>query len=156
MADKSQEGEHEQTRVVTTGSTIRIEQPKSQRGHKPKVSVIVGNSTDEFVGGFVDFLREHAVVGLAIGFIIGVQAQTLIKQLVDGFINPAFTLLFGQALSQRTFTLHWHERAANFGWGAFVYGLLNFVFVLATIYAIFRYFKLDRLEKPEKKAAKEA
>ncbi|PIZ62996.1 hypothetical protein COY17_01460, partial [Candidatus Saccharibacteria bacterium CG_4_10_14_0_2_um_filter_52_9] len=61
---------------MTSGSTIRIEQPSSERGRKPKVSVVVGNTTDEFVGGFVDFLREHAVVGLAIGFVIGVQAQT--------------------------------------------------------------------------------
>ncbi len=151
MASKAPKGGSDQTKVVTSGSTIRIEQPKSGRGRKPKVSVVVGNTTDDFVGGFVDFLREHAVVGLAIGFIIGVQAQTLVKQLVDSFISPAFNLFFGQALAQRTFTLHWHERAANFGWGAFVYGFVNFLFVLAAIYALFRFLKLDRLDKVKDK-----
>jgi len=152
MTARSRKGGDEQTRVVTSGSTIRIEQPSSERGRKPKVSVVVGNTTDEFVGGFVDFLREHAVVGLAIGFVIGVQAQTLVKQLVDSFINPAFTLLFGQALSQRTFILHWHDRAASFSWGAFVYGLMNFVFVMLAVYALFKYLKLDKLDKPKEKA----
>ncbi|PIZ62244.1 hypothetical protein COY17_02750, partial [Candidatus Saccharibacteria bacterium CG_4_10_14_0_2_um_filter_52_9] len=73
-------------------------------------------------------------------------------QLVDSFINPAFTLLFGQALSQRTFILHWHDRAASFSWGAFVYGLMNFVFVMLAVYALFKYLKLDKLDKPKEKA----
>ncbi len=133
------------TQVVTNGSTIRFEQPKSSRQHQPKV-VIVSPDIHP-VSGFVDFLREHAVVGLAIGFVIGTQVQTLVKQLVASFIDPLFKILFGQALSQRTFTLHWHGRAANFGWGSFVYGLLDFVFVLATVYAVVKFLKLDKLDK---------
>ena len=146
MAARSRKSGDEQIQVVTTGSTIRIEQPKSGRGHKPNLVI---SSSDEFVGGFVNFLREHAVVGLAIGFVIGVQAQTLVKQLVDSFISPAFNLFFGQALVQRTFTLHWHERAANFSWGAFVYALMNFLFVMVAVYALFKYLKLDKLDKPK-------
>jgi large-conductance mechanosensitive channel len=115
------------------------------------VAVIV---PDEFVGGFVNFLREHSVVGLAIGFVIGLQAQLLVKQLVDSFISPAFTLFFGQSLTHRTFTLHFHSHMGTFGWGAFVYGLLNFLFVLAAIYAIFKYLKLDRLDKPKEEDSK--
>lgn len=103
------------------------------------------------VTGFVAFLRDYAVVGLAVGFVIGLQAQNLVKQLVSSFIDPAFQLLFGQALSQRAFILHFHDRTASFTWGAFVYGMLNFVFVLGAIYVIVKFFSLDKLDKPTKK-----
>jgi large-conductance mechanosensitive channel len=136
------------TRPVTTGSNIRFEEPSSQRGRKSAADLI---GPDQFVGGFINFLREHAVVGLAIGFVIGLQAQTLVKQLVDSFISPAFNLFFGESLVHRDFTLHFHNHAGTFGWGAFVYGLLNFLFVLAAIYAIFKYLKLDKLDKPKEK-----
>jgi large-conductance mechanosensitive channel len=99
----------------------------------------------------VSFLREYAVVGLAIGFVIGLQAQNLVRQLIASFIDPSFNLLFGQALNQRTFTLHFHQRVANFPWGAFVYVVMNFLFVLAAIYILVKLFGLDRFEKAKKK-----
>ena len=135
------------SQAVTGGSTIRFEPPKSSRQHHPLV--VVSPDLQHPVSGFLDFLREHAVVSLAIAFVIGLQSQTLVKQLVSSFIDPLFKLLFGQALSQRTFTLHWHDRAANFGWGAFVYGLLDFLFVLAAVYAIVKILKLDKLDRPK-------
>lgn len=135
---------------LAAGSTLRFEEPSSGRKPKPNPAVVVVQEVNP-VGGFVNFLREHAVVGLAIGFIIGLQAQTLVKQLVSSFIDPAFQLFFGQALSQRTVTLHFNGREAAFGWGGFVYQLLDFVFVLAAIYVIVKAFNLEKLDKPLKK-----
>jgi large-conductance mechanosensitive channel len=147
MATRARKRPNEQTHVVTHGTTIRIEEPSSSRGKKPKVTIIAASAADDAVGGFVDFLREHAVVGLAIGFIIGVQAQGVVKQLVTSFIDPIFQLLFGEALSQRDFTAHFRGREREIEWGAFAHVLLNFVFVLAAIYAIVKIFKLDKLDK---------
>jgi len=113
----------------------------AKRKHKKAV-------TEEFVGGFVAFLREHAVVGLAIGFVIGLQSQTLVTSLVDSFIKPAIQLFFGKQLQKRTFELHFHTHSATFLWGEFAYALINFLFVLAAIYGIVKYLKLDRLDKP--------
>lgn len=154
MAAKRKHQQPPTVRAVNSGSTIRFEQPKSSRQQPQHKPVIVVGSDIHPVSGFVDFLREHAVVGLAIGFVIGTQVQTLVKQLVSSFIDPLFQLLFGQALSQRATTLHWHGRAANFGWGAFVYGLLDFIFVLAAVYAIVKFLNLDSLDKPRKKKAR--
>ena len=135
-----------QTKVVTTGNTVRIEAPKGSQRKRQKVSVIV--SPDEVVGGFIDFLREHAIVGLAVGFVIATQMQAFVKQLIASFIDPSFQLLFGKSLSARTFTLHFHSHHANFGWGILVYTLLDFLFVLAAVYAIIKVFNLDKLDKP--------
>jgi len=130
---------------VTSSSNIRIEQPSSQRGKKAPVVVVA----QEFnpVGGFVGFLREHAVVSLAVGFAIATQAQALIKQLITSFIDPLYGLLFSQKLSARAFTLHFHGREQQFTWGAFVYALVDFLFVLAAIYFIIKLFNLDKLDK---------
>jgi len=110
--------------------------------------------TDEVVrgqvGGFVTFLREHAIVGLAIGFVVGLQAQSVVKQLVESFIEPALQLFFGTRLNDRTFTLHFAGNHANFGWGAMLYALLDLFFVLASVYALVKILKLDKLDQPKK------
>lgn len=137
------------TKVVTQSGTIRIETPSGNRGQGRRKHAVVDLVTpDEFIGGFVEFLREHAIVSLAVGFAIGSQAQSLVKTIVASFIDPAFSLLFGGALSSRTFTLHFRHHHGVFGWGAFIYGLLDFLFVLAAIYVIIKLLKLDRLDKP--------
>jgi large-conductance mechanosensitive channel len=137
------------TTVVTTGSTIRFEQPKSGRGRKNPVEVIVQEVNP--VSGFVGFLREHAVVGLAVGFIIGQQAQGLVKLLQSTFIDPAFQVVFGEKLTTRTFMITSRGKDVPFHWGEFANGLLNFLFVLAAIYAIIKVFNLDKLDKPKEK-----
>jgi len=148
MAKSSRQSNH----VVTSGSNIRFEQPRSSRQPKPKTI-----TTPEIhpVSGFTNFLREYTIVTLAVGFVIATQVQSLVKQLVADFIDPLSKLLFATALSQRTFTLHFHGRAANFAWGDLAYGLIDFLFVLFVIFVIVKFFHLDKLNKPKKKASKE-
>jgi large-conductance mechanosensitive channel len=143
-----------QTVMAKPGEPVELTVTTNVKGHKgsgKKHSVKVLLDTDDVVrqqfGGFVGFVREHAIVGLAVGFIIGQQAQGIIKQLVASFIDPAFQLFFGQELSTRTFTLHFGQRHADFGWGGMVYVLLNLLFVLAIIYLLLKVFKLDKLDK---------
>jgi large-conductance mechanosensitive channel len=137
-------------RAVTTGTSFRLEQPTSQRKPQPSKARTVAKNARP-VGGFADFLREYTVVTLAVGFVIATQVQGLVRQLVDGFVDPFSKLLFGTALSDRTFILHWHGRAASFAWGSFVYGVVDFLFVLVVIYLIIKIFALDKLNKPKQK-----
>jgi large conductance mechanosensitive channel len=141
------------TQSVTTGTVIRMEEPKSKRQPRPSKAAVVVHEINP-VSGFLSFLREYSVVGVAVGFIIALQSQTIMRQLVDSFINPAFGLLFGgQKLSQRTFVVTYHDRTASFGWGIFIFTMINFVFLLLVIYLIIKIFKLDKLaKKAEEKA----
>lgn len=137
--------------LVTTGTTMRMQQPKSNRRPKPSVTKAVAQEVNP-VGGFVEFLREYTVVTLAIGFVIATQVQGLVKQLVADFINPLTQLIFGgRVLSERTYTWHFRGQAANFGWGDLMYGVIDFLFVLIVIYVIIKLFKLDKLNKPKDK-----
>jgi large-conductance mechanosensitive channel len=150
MAERKRQNKRSTARTVTTGTNFRLQPPKSQRKPQPSAARTAVREAHP-VGGFADFLREYTVVSLAIGFVVATQVQGLVKQLVAGFVDPSSKLLFGTALSQRTFTLHWHTRAANFAWGEFVYGLIDFLFVLIVIYIIVKFFQLDRLKKPKNK-----
>lgn len=142
----------EDTTAEKQTETVHIESPKGSR--RPKVSVIVSNELGESAHGFADFLREYAVVGLAVGFIVGQQANTVVKQLVATFVDPWVQVIFGQDLSTRYATWHHGLQPVKFPWGLFVYDLIEFFFVVIFIYAVIKIFHLNRLKKKAKKAKK--
>lgn len=123
---------------------VVTEQPETtRRVRHPKVVV-----------GFVDFLREQSVVGLAVGLVIGTQVKALADQLIASFINPLIGLVLpGRgALDQKVFALHLNHKTADFAWGSFVATLLSFITTAAVVYFVFKALKLDKLTK--KKDAK--
>ena len=77
--------------------------------------------------------------------LIGQQAQGLIKQLVDSFINPWINIIVGSKLQERTTSLG----GESFAWGKFVYVAINFLLVLLAIYVLVKVFKLDKLDLPK-------
>lgn len=119
------------------------------KGRYVTVLMDADDAVMEQVGGFVTFVREHAIVGLAIGFIIGTQAQAVIKQLVDSFIAPTLVLIFGGQLKNLKFSIG----DATYAWGSMLYALINLMAVLVAIYLLLKIFKLDKLDKPKDKAA---
>lgn len=112
------------------------------------VGDVVGKPVTGSVSGFVNFLREHAIVGLAVGFVLGSQVQTVVHAFIEGLINPLFELMpGGKGLSDRIYTLDIRRHVAHLQWGSFAYALLNFLVVAGTIYLVIRIFRLDKLDK---------
>ncbi len=140
------------THVITTSAgNVRITEPANLGTRKKSsITVLVGEQAQQLnpISGFVGFLRERAVVGVAIAFVVATQMQVFAKALVDELISPAFKLIFGwQELPKQKFTLHLHGRSAEFLWGSVTYSLINFIFIVAAIYMIIRFLKLDKLDK---------
>jgi len=104
--------------------------------------------------GFVGFLQEYAVVGLALGFIVGQQANGVVKQFVASFVNPMFEMWFGQDLSTRSAVVHHGHKAISVPWGQFVYVLLEFFFVLFLMYVLIKTLGLSRFTKQAAEKAK--
>ena len=50
----------------------------------------------EQLRGFVNFIREKGVVGLAVGLAIGTAATGLVTQIVNAFIIPMVGLIVGK------------------------------------------------------------
>jgi large conductance mechanosensitive channel len=148
MAETPKEAPKTQTKIVQgPNGDIKVVQPK---GHKHSGITVLLDSDDivkHQATGFANFLREYAVVGLAIGFIVGQQANAVAKQLVVSFIQPWVQVIFGKDWSQRTAVLHHGSEQVLMPWGAFVYSLIEFFFVVAAIYLMVKLFRLDKLKK---------
>ena len=101
------------------------------------------------IGGFMDFVREQGVVGLAVGLAIGTQVKTLVDQIVASFINPIVGLLLpGDGdLTKKAFHLTVNGKLATFTYGSFLTVLISFMAVAAVIYFIVKGLKLDQLDK---------
>jgi large-conductance mechanosensitive channel len=125
-------------------------QVKSGKGRTVTVLLEADDVVRDQFGDFIDFLRDHAIVGLAIGFVVGTQAQSVVKQLIESFITPFINLIIGGAsLDKRKFFLQIFHNGQDFYWGKMVLVLVNLVVVLATIYAIVKILNLDKLEKKQ-------
>ncbi len=82
---------------------------------------------------FREFLKEYKVIGLAVAFIIGVAATTLVKSLVDNVIMPIITpFIPGGAWQTATFNLG----PIVIGWGAFVGAVINFLIIAWVVFII--------------------
>ena len=131
--------------LVASRNGLKIAKPNSK--HHVRVLEEPDDVLKEQVGGFTNFLREYAVVGLAVGFILGQQANAVVKQLVTSFIEPWLQVLFGTGLSKRTAIWHHGTDKIKVEWGQFVYALIDFLFVAITIYIVVRLLRLDKLKK---------
>jgi large conductance mechanosensitive channel len=139
-----------ETQHTEEGDHVVIVDKHGKRHHGVAVLLDSDDVVREQVGGFMHFLRDYAVVGLAVGFIIGQQAQGVIKQLVDSFVTPVLDVMFGSSLQNESFRLVLGANHATVAWGKFVYLLLEFVVVMIVIYAAVKFFKLDRLAVKKK------
>ncbi len=102
--------------------------------------------------GFLDFVREQGVVGLAVGLAIGLAATDTVQKLVQGFINPIVSLIVGsqEGLQAATWTVTIGDRSADFAWGAFLSSAIVLASTALVIYLIVHYAKLDKLDKKKK------
>ena len=104
---------------------------------------------DTHMAGFVNFIREQGVVGLAVGLAIGTAAGDTVKKLVTAFIDPLVQLIVGsqQGLQSASFTVEVAGRKGEFLYGAFVSSLITLIAVAFVVYAIIHFLKLDKLDK---------
>lgn len=99
--------------------------------------------------GFVDFLRQQGIVGLAIGLALGTVASGTVRALVDGFINPIVQFIVGSrdGLQSAQWNVVLWGRHADFLWGGFVSSAITLLATALVIYIIIHGLKLDRLDK---------
>ena len=104
---------------------------------------------DTHMGGFVNFIREQGVVGLAVGLAIGTAAGDTVKKLVTAFIDPLVQLVVGsqQGLQSASFTVEVAGSKGEFLYGAFISSLITLIAVAFVVYAIVHFLKLDKLDK---------
>jgi large conductance mechanosensitive channel len=95
--------------------------------------------------GFVDFIREQGVVGLAVGFILGGAVAKVVTAVVTDIVTPIIGLIIGSAKGLES---------ASFGigknqimYGHFISSVIDFAVIAAVVYFGIKALKLDKLDK---------
>lgn len=95
--------------------------------------------------GFINFIREQGVVGLAVGFILGGAVSKVVAALVTDIINPLLSAALGAAQGLKT---------ASFGIGSarILYGdlisvIIDFIVVALVVYYGVKMIGLEKLDK---------
>jgi large conductance mechanosensitive channel len=106
----------------------------------------------QHASGFVAFVREQGVVGLAVGLAIGTAAGSAVKSIVDGFINPIVGFIIGGIdLSKLKWVIiapnHQGEGGLVFAWGAILSAIITLLATAFVIYLFVHTAKLDRIDK---------
>ena len=102
--------------------------------------------------GFMDFVREQGVVGLAIGLAVGTQAAILVKDMIKAIVDPIIGLIIGnpEGLQAAVWNVNVAGRKATFGFGQLAYSIIVFIAVCAVIYFVVHGLKLDKADKKKK------
>lgn len=82
---------------------------------------------------FKEFLKEYKVVGLAIAFVMGIAATTLVKSIVDDIVMPILTPFIPGG--------EWQTATLSIGpivikWGSFLGNLINFIIIAWVVFIV--------------------
>lgn len=97
------------------------------------------------LAGFMEFIREQGVVGLAVGFILGGSVSRVVTSLVKDIINPILGIILGstESLAKASFTMG----SVSIMWGSFLSALIDFTVVALVVYFGIKGLGLDKLDK---------
>jgi large conductance mechanosensitive channel len=92
------------------------------------------------LAGFMQFIREQGVVGLAVGFILGGAVSQVVSSLVQDIVNPLLGFVLGSADGMKV--MH----TGPVMWGSFLAILINFVVIAAVVYFLVKGLGLDKMD----------
>ena len=95
--------------------------------------------------GFIDFIRQQGVVGLAVGFILGGAISKVVAALVADIINPLLGVLLGAAggLKEAFFQIG----SAKILYGDLISVTVDFLVIALVVYFGVKLIGLDKLDK---------
>lgn len=94
--------------------------------------------------GFMDFIREQGVVGLAVGFILGGAVSKMVASLVTDIINPVLGIALGVVGGLKEAGIQ--IGPAKILWGSFVSAAIDFLVIALVVYYGVKLLRLDKLD----------
>ena len=91
--------------------------------------------------GFLTFIREQGVMGLAIGFILGGAVSKMVTSLVQNIIQPLLGYVIGSTEGLNSLAF------GPITYGQFITALIDFLLIAAVVYFIFKGLGFDKLDK---------
>lgn len=151
MTTKQKLAAKEPAKAVVAQTKAQAAASKARQAHavaRAHAARVAKKGPGRALAGFVEFIREKGVVGLAVGLAIGTAATGLVTQIVSAVITPLVGLLLGKdGISSLDFTVTIGSRSETFLIGDLLDALIKFMAVAAVIYFVVMGLKLDRLDK---------
>ena len=91
--------------------------------------------------GFMEFIREQGVIGLAVGFILGAAVAKVVAALVTDIVDPILGMILGSAKGLTEVVL------GPFKVGHLLSTFIDFVAIAAVVYFAVKALGLDKLDK---------
>lgn len=96
---------------------------------------------------FLDFLKEYKVVGLAIGVVMGLASNQLVKSLVDNVLTPIISAFIPSSRLEEVIISFWK---INIKIGLFLNDILYFFIVALVIFFVVKFFMKKANEEAKK------
>ena len=116
-----------------------------------KVAAVGASAVKKNVSGFMEFIKEQNVVGLAVGLVLGTSASALVNSLINNVLMPPLGFLLGSADGLKG--LVWEMgvtpegKVATVFYGQFINDFINFLVLAFVIYFVIKLLKLDIKKK---------
>ena len=156
MAEAKKSSKRSNTKATSAKNATKSVKTNKKTDKVVKAKEIAQVAKKTFQGshlaGFMDFIREQGVIGLAVGLAIGTAAGDTVNKLVEGFISPIVQFIVGskEGLEAVSLRVEMLGRVAEFKWGAFVSSAITLVATAFVIYLIINLAKLNKLDKEKK------
>ncbi len=136
---------------MTEHEPSKAEILKQVENAKDELDKIPSGKVRGAFAGFVDFVRQQGVVGLAVGFVLGVAAKGVVDSVVNNVVNPVVGVLYGGGgqLAEKYWCIKHTDAVctSKLGYGAVLSQLINFLIVAGVVYFIVKSLRLDKLDK---------
>ncbi|HLG91093.1 MAG TPA: MscL family protein [Candidatus Saccharimonadales bacterium] len=110
------------------------------------------------IQGFMDFIREQGVVGLAVGLTMGTAVTVLVNSIVTNMVNPLIGLFLPGSgnLNNKFICLDTVDGVCTnkLSWGIVLSSLISFMTIAALVYFVVKGLGLDKLDKKKEPAKK--
>lgn len=109
--------------------------------------------TKAHTDGFMNFIRQQGVVGLAVGLVLGGAVTVLVKSFIDNVVMPPLGFILGSADGLKGLTLNMGRTPAGeeaiLHYGMFLNDFINFAVIAIIVYLVVHILGFDKLDKKD-------
>ena len=100
--------------------------------------------------GFIEFIKSHGVISLAIGLFLGSSLKSIVDSLVTNIVNPVVGVLTGNINLNNAFVCLKSAAgscSSKLSYGAVVSSIIEFIIAAFVIYLIIKALRLDKFDQ---------
>ncbi len=107
-----------------------------------------------YTNGFLTFVREQGVVGLAVGLVLGSAVTVLVKSLIDNVVMPPLGFILGSSDGLKGLSVNMGRtmggKDAILHYGVFLNDFINFIVIALVVYTVVHVLGFDKKLDKEK------